>query len=207
VTTPTYGPVTARLVEYGIARLREEHQGQIVEPLAFLLMKWFQNHPSVSLERNLRSQLAVHWQFPRGDAYEQLVVLYLLRALRYSVPLSKIFKCDSSPSWADENIHNVDLPQNPGLGVMHYAEDIEDVLEWIENVNPAWPAVLVSTTQFSLDVLVRTSNGLLMGQFKSYMKGNKETLGTTMLSQALTSLNRNHWFKQSVCSLFYPLFC
>ena len=41
--SPTYGPVTARLVEYGIARLREGHEGEIVEPLAFLsLMRWLE---------------------------------------------------------------------------------------------------------------------------------------------------------------------
>ena len=41
--SPTFGPVSAGLVEYGIARLREGHEGQIVEALAFLsLMKWLE---------------------------------------------------------------------------------------------------------------------------------------------------------------------
>ena len=53
--SPTYGPVTARLVEYGIARLREGHKGQIVEPLAFLsLMRWLQRKNKLNLEANLR---------------------------------------------------------------------------------------------------------------------------------------------------------
>ena len=45
----TYGPVTARLVEYGIAHLREGHKGEIIEPLAFLsLMRWLQDQDHLS---------------------------------------------------------------------------------------------------------------------------------------------------------------
>ena len=44
--SPTVGPVTVRLVEYWLSRLRDRHEGQIVEPLAYLsLMKWLNNHP------------------------------------------------------------------------------------------------------------------------------------------------------------------
>jgi hypothetical protein len=43
--TPRFGPVTVDLVEYGIAWLREDHKGYIVEALAFLsLMKWLENN-------------------------------------------------------------------------------------------------------------------------------------------------------------------
>ena len=88
--SPTFGPVTVRLVEYGLVRLRDRHEGQIVEPLAFLsLMKWFDNHPDLNLQVNLRTRLASQ---SRASGYEELIILYLLRALRYPVPFSTIFK-------------------------------------------------------------------------------------------------------------------
>ena len=51
---PTFGPVTARLVEYGLARLRQGHKAHIIEPLAFLsLMKWLENQDHVNLAANI----------------------------------------------------------------------------------------------------------------------------------------------------------
>jgi hypothetical protein len=88
--SPTYGPVTARLVEYGIARLREGHKGQIVEPLAFLsLMRWLQGQGHLNLEANLRSRLGNESE--RGSAFEEVGNLYLLRALRNPVRFSTVF--------------------------------------------------------------------------------------------------------------------
>jgi hypothetical protein len=220
--SPTFGPVTARLVEYGIARLRKGHEGQIVEPLAFLsLMKWLQTLDHANLEANIRSRLAL--QASRGDGYEELVVLYLLRTLRYPVPLSTIFNFHNTPVWANDmaqivgRLDGIDVavdvlggaPQNPGLGVVHYAADIEDVIRWLETPAVA-PAVLITTHLFGPDVIIRCSsplshstvaskNILVMGQFKSYTDGNKESLDAGTITQALTSLNRVHWFKQMVC--------
>ena len=81
--SPTFGPVTTRLVEYGIARLRNENngnKGQIVEPLAFLsVMKWLETHETDNMDNNIRLRLAD--QSSRGDAFEQLVVLYLHRIM------------------------------------------------------------------------------------------------------------------------------
>ena len=52
--SPIYGPVTERLVEYGIACLHGGCMGQIVEPLAFLLlMRWLQGQCHLSLKANL----------------------------------------------------------------------------------------------------------------------------------------------------------
>ncbi|KAF8223312.1 hypothetical protein L208DRAFT_1426082 [Tricholoma matsutake] len=210
--SPTFGPVTARLVEYGIARLRNHHEGQIVEPLAFLsLMKWLQTLDHANLEANIQSRLA--FQASRGDGYEELVVLYLLRTLRYPVPLSTIFNFHNRPivGCLDEIDVAVDVlggaPQNPGLGVVHYAADIEDVICWLETPAIA-PAVLITTHLFGPDVIIRCSsplsnltvasrNILAMGQFKSYTGGNKESLVTGTITEALTSLNRVHWFKQT----------
>ena len=130
----TFGPVTARLVEYGIARLRNGHEGQIVEPLAFLsLMKWLQTHDHANLEVNIQLQLAS--PASRGDAYEEQIVLYLLRTLHYPVPFSTIFNFHDTPVWTNDMVQivgrldGVDVaPQNPGLGVVHYAAGVEDVI-------------------------------------------------------------------------------
>ncbi|KAF8224450.1 hypothetical protein L208DRAFT_1461528 [Tricholoma matsutake] len=216
----TFGPVTTRLVEYGIARLRNHHKGQIVEPLAFLsLMKWLQTLDHGNLEANIRSRLAL--QASRGDGCEELVILYLLRMLRYPVLLSMIFNFCNPPVWANNMVQivgrldgidvAVDIlggaPQNPGLGVVHYAADIEEVICWLENPAVA-PAVLITTHLFGPDVIIRCSsplsnstiasrNILVMGQLKSYTGGNKESLDARMITEALTSLNRVHWFKQT----------
>ncbi|KAN0126507.1 hypothetical protein V8E52_000147 [Russula decolorans] len=41
---------------------------------------------------------------------------------------------------------------------------------------------------------------LLMGQFKSNMSGNKESLNAETIVKALTFLQPDHWFKQAaVC--------
>ncbi|KAK2464549.1 hypothetical protein APHAL10511_003407 [Amanita phalloides] len=186
--SPEYGPVTTKLVEYGIARLCEEHKGHIVEPLAFL---------SATTSR-----------------------------LRYPVPFKAIFDFhpELTPTWADEMAHivarlhgsdvSVDViggaPQNPGLSVVYYGETNEDVICWIETLDPA-PAILIPGTLFGPDVLLRVKLSsskpndvsqivILMGQFKSYMDGNKESLNAQTLSHALSSLHPNHWFKKSLPS-------
>jgi len=192
--------------------------GQIVEPLAFLsVLKWLEKEPGHSTLANLKSQLA---RPPlRGDAFEQLVILYLLRALSYPIPLSTSFKFHGTvPPWANEVTHIVghiddgtsvcvdilgEAPQNPGVGVVQYAADINDVLKWIENPTTT-PAVLVSSSQFGPDVLVRCGNALLMGQLKSCAVGNKGCLDATTMKEALASLHPSHWFeslKPPVCPL------
>jgi hypothetical protein len=166
-TPPTFGPVTARLVEYGLAHLRDEHKGHIVEPLPFLsLLKWLQKQPDVNLETNLRSRLAV--QGSRGEAYEELIILYLPRRLRYPVRFSTIFNFHNTPVWANDMVQTVgclegkgvavdvlgNAPENPDLGVVVYAAGVEDVISWIEAPDTA-PAVLVSTDLFGPDVMIR----------------------------------------------------
>ena len=173
-------------------------------------MKWLENHPNLNLEANVRSRLAV--QPHRGAAYEELVVLYLLRALRYPVPFSTIFQFHGTPPrWADERAQifgrldgiavPVDIageaPQNPGLGVVQYAAGIEGVLEWIEN-RTTMPAVLVPDVLFGPDILIWCGDVILMGQLKSYTTGNKESLDAKTISHALTSLGEDHWYKKEV---------
>jgi hypothetical protein len=220
--SPTFGPVTVKLVEYGLAHLRDKHEGHIVEPLAFLsLMKWLQNQDGADLETSIRSRLA----FPEshGEAYEELIILYLLRMLRYPAPFSTIFNFRKPPVWANDMVQIVgcldgisvavdvlgDAPQN--LGVVHYADDIDDVIRWIQTTATA-PAVLVATHLFGPDVMIRCSspplnstaaprNVLLIGQLKSYTDGNKDTLHGGTTSHAITSLHSNHWFKLAVSHL------
>jgi len=186
-------------------------------------MKWLQTQGHTNLEANIRLRLAS--QASRGDAYEELIILYLLRMLRYPVPFSMIFNFHNMPVWANDMVQIVgrldgldvavdvlgDAPENPGLGVVHYAAGVEDVIRWIETPAAA-PAVLVATHLFGPDVMIRCSshpsdstvastNVLLMGQFKSFTVGNKESLNAETISHALTSLNQDHWFKQTVCQL------
>jgi hypothetical protein len=217
-----------RLVEYGLARLRDgpqdEHECHIVEPLAFLsLMTWLQTQDEANLETNLRSRLAN--PDSRGPAYEEVIILYLLRTLRYPVRCSTIFNFHNPPVWADVMVQIVgcldgtnvpvdvlgNSPQNLGFGVVHYASDIDDVIDWIQTTGTA-SAVLVATHLFGPDVLIRCSllplgptiasrNIFLMGQLKSYLRGNKECLDAGTIAHALTSLDQNHWFKQEVSHL------
>lgn len=219
--SPLYGPVTARLVEYGIARLRQdprrqEHHGHIVEPLAFLsIMRWLQRHSTTSVAADLRRE-AADSSGSRGYAFEHAVALYLLQRLRYPVPLSTVFDFHSehTPPWANEEAHlvarldgagvPVDItgkaPQNPGLGVVVYAESINEIIHWIEGPDST-PAILIPSPLFGPDILTRvklsssTSLTILIGQDKSYTTGNKESLDSATLSNALISMHPDHWFK------------
>jgi hypothetical protein len=230
--SPTFGPVHANLVEYGIARLREgpgQHKGQIVEPLAFLsLMKWLEKTNGLSEEARLRLRLAD--QAARGSAFEDVGILYLLRALRERdrAPFTSVFNFQTTPSWANKEYHIVarldkddvpvdalrKYPQNPGLSAVHYASCIEDIIDWIDRVDTT-PAVLIPCGLFGPDVLVRCRsssdttvprNVLLIGQFKSYTVGNIDSLDAKTLAGALTTLHPTHWFKQAVCYLVSLLF-
>lgn len=215
---PTYGPVTAKLVEYGIACLREGHKGHIIEPLAFLsMMTWLKTHNNLNLQLEAGVRLRAGDGDLRGYAFEETMVLYLLRKLRYPVPLSMIFDFHPklTPSWANEAAHIVarlegayvpvdvigEAPQNPGLSVIHYAGTIEDVIHWIETLETA-PAILIASNLFGPDILLRVKLSsmivILMGQCKSYTNGNKCTLDATTLGEALDSLHPDHWFKKSV---------
>src|SRR6266567_6015016 len=165
--SPTYGPVTEQLVEYGIARLREGHKGEIVEPLAFLsLMRWLQGQGHLNLEANLRLRLGNKSE--RGSSFEEVGNLYLLRALRHAVSFTTVFNFRCTPSWADETAHIIarvggkdvavdglgEAPENPGLSVVQYASSIEDAIDWLDQLDNAL-AVLISSRLFGLDVMVR----------------------------------------------------
>jgi hypothetical protein len=220
--SPTYGPVTDRLVEYGIARLCEWRKGQIIEPLAFLsLMKWLETEEPLGIQAKLRLRLGN--EPARGGAFEEVVNLCLLRALRYPVPFSTVFDFRCTPPWANEVAHivarldNVDVdvdvlgraPKNPGLSVVHYASCIEDIIDWIDRLDTA-SVLLVANPLFGPDVMARCHSSssnttvpprkvLLMGQLKSYTVGNNTSLGANTVAEAITSLHRDHWFKQAVC--------
>ena len=214
-----------KLVEYGIAHLRNEQKGHIVEPLAFLsVMKWLDTQKLFNLQSNIGSRLGC--EESRGRAFEEAVNLYLLRQLHYPVSFTTIFdfhdRC--TPSWANETarivarLDGVDVPVdllggvplNSALSVVHYAGTIEEVIDWIDNPDTA-SVLLVASNLFGPDVLARCQlspstnttvsrrSVLLMGQFKSCTVGNKESLSSTTVADALDSLHRDHWFPGSVC--------
>jgi hypothetical protein len=193
-----------------------------VEALAFLsLLKWLQNQDYPILETNHHSWLI----------NKELIILNLLRMLRCPVPFSTIFNFHNTPAWANDMVQIVgcldgmdvavdvlgEVPKIPGLGVVHYAAGVEDVIRWIEAPDTA-PAVLVSTNLFGLDIMLRcrsaSSNStvastkcFLMGKLKSFTDiGNEESVNAGTVSCALTSLARDHWFIQTVCQLASSLF-
>ena len=187
-------------------------------------MKWLETQDTSKLQFNLGSRLSR--EDSRGNAYEEALNLFLLRKLRCPVPFTTIFdfhdRC--TPSWVNEKAHivarldNVDVtvdllggaPLNPGLSVVHYASCIKEVTNWIDNPDTA-SVLLITSHLFGPDVMARCRLSsltnttvlprtvLLMGQLKSYTAGNKASLGATTVAEALTSLHRDHWFKQEVC--------
>jgi hypothetical protein len=219
--TPTYGPVLVNLVEYGIARLRvgNDHEGQIIEPLAFLsLLKWLETQPGLNQEGILRPKLS--GKVSRGSAYEEVVILYLLRRMCDKVPFNHIFDFHGTPpSWANGEAQVVghrsgesvpvdvlgDRPRNPSLGGVQYAKTMDDIIKWIKD--PTSTAVLVPTNDFGPDVLVRCANGngddvILMGQAKSCLDGNTNSLDAKTMGEALVSLHPDHWFKRLTVGSF-----
>lgn len=141
--------------------------------------------------------------------------MFLLRALQHPVSFNSIFKFHGNdPPWANELAQIVgyldgeavpvdtlgDTPSNPGLGVVHYAANIKDVIDWLETPDSS-PAVLVPSAQFGPDIMVRCRDVLLMGQVKFYMVGDKDSLDAKTISNVLASLQPNHWFKSAVCPL------
>jgi hypothetical protein len=146
-------------------------------------------------------------------------MLYLLRALCDGASFSSVFNFRFTPPWADETAHvvahldNVDVdvdvlggaPKNPGLCVVESADNIDDIIEWIDKDTAS--ALLIPGVLFGPDVMLRCRSSpsnetiLLMGKFKSYTTGNKASLATETTAEALTSLHPNHWFEQAVCYL------
>ena len=212
--SPTFGPVSVRLVEYGLARLRDDgnHYGQIVEPLAFLsLLQWLEGQSELNLTANL--QLRLGSESSRGSAYEEVVILFLLRVMRHEVPFTSVFNFHGTPPpWTNDKAQIIgylngvplavdvlgDESQNPALAVVQSADNMDAITEWIERRIPnGTPAVLVPTHLFGPDVLIWCGDVLLIGQAKSCVTGNKGTLDADTTSKALDSLHQNHWFKVS----------
>ena len=100
------------------------------------------------------------------------------------------------------------FPQNPGLCVVDYAPSIKEIIDWIDGIGTA-SAVLIPSQLFGPDIMVRcgstpindpsSSTLILMGQFKSYTIGDKESLDAKTVANVLSSLHSDHWYKQSVC--------
>lgn len=210
---PRFGVAPAKLVEYGIARLRDscptKHEGAIVEPLPFLTVtKWLEGQDNIRMTSQLKRRLAEPES--RGGAYEEVVILYLLRTLSSPIPLSGIFSFyGTTPDWAGDLVSvtgrqdgedvNVSLYENPSLYVTNFAGDIDEVLAWLEA--PTRTVVLVPCASFGPDVLMFSGKVLLIGQMKSYLQGNARSLNAATLRKAITSLNPSHWFKMAVCKL------
>jgi hypothetical protein len=181
-------------------------------------MRWLQGEGHLNLEANLRLRFGNESE--RGSAFEEVGNLYLLRALRHPVSFTTVFNFRRAPSWADETARIIarmggkdvavdvlgDAPENPSLSAAHYASSIEDTIDWLDKPDNA-SALLISSRLFGPDVMARCCSSssnttvLLMGQYKSYTVGNKESLDAESVAKALTSLHPDHWFKQAVCYL------
>jgi len=206
-STPTFGPLSHKHVEYGIARLRADHQGEIIEPLAFLsVVRWLETQKDLCLEENLIHKLADE---TRGYAFEEVVILFLLRTFCRPMALNSVFKFHGTvPEWAGLETYTVghindkevpvnileDLPRNPSLGVVHYGNSIEDIIQWLKESPTS--SVLVPSHLFGPDMIIKCYGGvLLMGQAKSYLDGNINELDAATVTKALKSLNSVNWFK------------
>jgi hypothetical protein len=98
-----------------------------------------------------------------------------------------------------------DRQSNPSLGRVQYADDMDDIIKWIENRTSkrTSTAVLVPTNNF---VLIRCGDGngddvILMGHCLS---GNKksESLKAKTMHEALESLHPDHWFERLTVGSF-----
>ena len=212
-STPTFGPLAHKHVEYGIAHLRDDHQGEIIEPLPFLsIVRWLETQKDLCLENNL-SHLLADTEY-RGHAFEGVVILFLLRTFCRPTVLSTVFKfCGTIPDWADALTQiagrlqdGVEVPVNvleipwryPSLGVVYYAHTIEDIIRWFKE-SPA-PSVLLPTNLFGPDIIIKCFDGLhLLGQVKSCLEGNINEIDATTTAHALNSLNPTKWFTTMVC--------
>ena len=205
-STPKFGPLPHKHVEYGIARLRDDHQGEIIEPLVFLsVVRWLETQKDLCLEENFIHKLADE---TRGYAFEEVVILFLLRTFCCPMALNSVFKFHGTiPEWAGLETYIVghindkevpvnileNLPRHPSLGVVHYANSIEDIIQWLKE-SPA-SAVLVPSHLFGPDMIIKCHGVLLMGQAKSYLDGNINELDAATVTKALQSLNPVNWFK------------
>ena len=88
-------------------------------------------------------------------------------------------------------------PRHPSLGVVHYAETIEDIIRWLKE-SPA-PCVLVATHLFGPDLIIQCHRLLFMGQDKSFLTCNKNELDAHTTARAINSLNPKKWFVEEVC--------
>ncbi len=185
-------------------------------------MQWLEMRNDDTLGHNIQLRLGIHGA--RGGAFEELIVLYLLQALRYPTPLRTIFNFFGNPPWAHRLARVVgclegqnvpvgvlgDAPENPSLSVVHFADHIDGIVQWIESRDA--PAILISNNRFGPDVIMRCElsslnsaappeDVFLMGQMKSYTEGNVNSPDATMMAHAINSLHEEHWFKRVVSAL------
>jgi hypothetical protein len=185
------------------------------------VLKWLETQ-DLDLKSNIRLRLGSEGS--RGNSFEELVVLYLVRILSEPTRLTTIFDFHGAPpEWADESAQVVgrlegiyvpvdvlgEAPKNPGLGVVHYADSIADIVRWIENPDTA-PAVLISSNLFGPDLMLRCKLSqsdflVIIGQWKSCVKGTKTSLDAKTTARALSSLHEDNWFKGEVCGLVLSL--
>jgi hypothetical protein len=219
---PTYGPVTHRLVEYGVAQLRGNFTGQIREPLALVsLVRWFQKQEGFRLENSIRMRLADPDSC--GSAFEELIVLYITKQFRHPVRIDEVFKFHGTrPAWAshaaqlvrrigENQFEPVDLdtqqPVTPGTGVAYYASTVEEVIQWITQSTTGWclPGDLFGPDLLAWMLLSSGEVVLLMVQDKSYLSGNKDSVAAKTATAAVRSLTPGHWFKKAVRSSPFAL--
>ena len=211
-STPTFGPLGQTHVEYGIAHLRDDHQGEIIELLAFLsIVRWLEAQKDLRLENDVRHPLADADH--RGHAFEGVVILFLLRTFCRPTVLSRVFKFHGTlPNWAHTRtqiagrlegryvpVNVLEIPpMYPSLGAVYFADTIEDIILWFKE-SPA-PSVLIPTHLFGPDIIIKCVDGLhLLGQDKSCLRDNINEIGAKTTADAINFLNPKKWFQTVVC--------
>ena len=207
--------VPVQMIEYGIARYYDKQTAQLVEPLAFVsLMKWLETQEDHRILSNLRRDLSLYDS--RILDYKDLLVLYLLRTLRYPVPLSTIFNIHgSAPLWENApaqivgGLLGVDVPvvgsghylRYPHFGVVGSAANPEGIINWLENADTT-PPILFATHLFGADVMARVHVKLDDGNdMELIMMGRGKDdayLDADTTIEALDSLNEDNWFEKKV---------
>jgi hypothetical protein len=211
---PLWYKESQKLIEYGIARFMGDRNSVIIEePMALVGMLRYFEAEGLTIDADIR----VHMQSAKGLAFQEAVLLSCTRLFRKGARLSDIFLFEGGkvPDWAHQKAYIVSQngqelgvsdiasghPILPSAGVAHYAENPNDVRDWIISKRSTW---CIPGRYMGPDLLtwLRLEDGkllLLLIQAKCCLTGNISTLAVGDTADAVRSLITNKMFSTSVC--------